>query len=140
MNLAASCSPSLRASPGARRRDAARAFPRRPAGPDRQQPDLHHHDRAGADFHRGAGGVHGLPDVRKLQGALQAWLVQSLVPDNIARQVLGYLTQFSRQGQPAGRAGLTVLLVTPWRWCSPSTARSTASGACEGRGRWRSAC
>ncbi|MCZ8256610.1 MAG: YihY/virulence factor BrkB family protein, partial [Polaromonas sp.] len=34
------------------------------------------------------------PMFAKLQGALQAWLIQSLIPDNIARQVLGYLTQF----------------------------------------------
>lgn len=35
------------------------------------------------------------PMFSKLQDALQAWLIQSLIPDNIARQVLGYLTQFS---------------------------------------------
>jgi membrane protein len=43
---------------------------------------------------------------------LQAWLIQSLIPDNIARQVLGYLTQFSRQANKLGIAGLAVLLVT----------------------------
>jgi membrane protein len=32
-----------------------------------------------------------------IPGALQDWLVRSLIPDNIARQVLGYLTQFSNQ-------------------------------------------
>ncbi|MFC5521640.1 YihY family inner membrane protein [Polaromonas jejuensis] len=52
------------------------------------------------------------PMFSKLQGALQAWLVQSLIPDNIARQVLGYLTQFSRQANKLGVAGLAVLLVT----------------------------
>lgn len=52
------------------------------------------------------------PMFSKLQGALQAWLVQSLIPDNIARQVLGYLTQFSRQANKLGIAGLAVLLVT----------------------------
>jgi membrane protein len=52
------------------------------------------------------------PMFAKLQGALQAWLIQSLIPDNIARQVLGYLTQFSRQANKLGIAGLAVLLVT----------------------------
>ncbi|WP_255368580.1 YihY family inner membrane protein [Polaromonas sp. OV174] len=52
------------------------------------------------------------PMFSKLQGALQAWLVQSLIPDNIARQVLGYLTQFSRQASKLGGAGLAVLLLT----------------------------
>src|SRR3954449_7350106 len=35
------------------------------------------------------------PMFAKLQGALQTWLVQSLIPDSISRQVLGYLTQFA---------------------------------------------
>jgi membrane protein len=52
------------------------------------------------------------PMFSKLQGALQGWLIQSLIPDNIARQVLGYLTQFSRQANKLGIAGLAVLLVT----------------------------
>ncbi len=52
------------------------------------------------------------PMFSKLQGALQGWLMQSLIPDNIARQVLGYLTQFSRQASKLGVAGLAVLLVT----------------------------
>ena len=52
------------------------------------------------------------PIFSKLQGALQSWLVQSLIPDNIARQVLGYLTMFSRQANKLGVAGLAILLVT----------------------------
>ncbi|MHB1197981.1 MAG: YihY family inner membrane protein [Polaromonas sp.] len=52
------------------------------------------------------------PMFSKLQGALQGWLIESLIPDNIARQVLGYLTQFSRQANKLGMAGLAVLLVT----------------------------
>ena len=52
------------------------------------------------------------PMFSTLQGALQAWLVKSLIPDNIARQVLGYLTQFSGQASKLGGAGLAVLLVT----------------------------
>lgn len=52
------------------------------------------------------------PMFAKLQGALQMWLVESLIPDNIARQVLGYLTQFSRQANKLGVLGLVALLVT----------------------------
>ena len=52
------------------------------------------------------------PMFSTLQEALQAWLVKSLIPDNIARQVLGYLTQFSGQASKLGGAGLAVLLVT----------------------------
>ena len=52
------------------------------------------------------------PMFSKLQGALQGWLVSSLIPDNIARQVLGYLTLFSSQANKLGVAGLAVLLIT----------------------------
>jgi len=52
------------------------------------------------------------PMFSKLQEALQVWLIKSLIPDNIARQVLGYLTQFSGQASKLGVAGLGVLLVT----------------------------
>ena len=52
------------------------------------------------------------PMFAKLQGTLQVWLVESLIPDNIARQVLGYLTQFTRQASRLGVVGLAVLVVT----------------------------
>lgn len=52
------------------------------------------------------------PMFSQLQGALEAWLVKSLIPDNIARQVLGYLTQFSGQASKLGGVGLGVLLLT----------------------------
>jgi membrane protein len=52
------------------------------------------------------------PMFSKMQGALQGWLIDSLIPDNIARQVLGYLTQFSKQANKLGVAGLGILLVT----------------------------
>ncbi|NDP64944.1 YihY family inner membrane protein [Polaromonas sp.] len=52
------------------------------------------------------------PMFSTLQAALQAWLVRSLIPDNISRQVLGYLTQFSGEASKLGGAGLAVLLVT----------------------------
>jgi membrane protein len=52
------------------------------------------------------------PMFGKLQGALQAWLVQSLIPDAIARQVLGYLTQFAGKASRLGTVGLAALFVT----------------------------
>ncbi len=52
------------------------------------------------------------PMFAKLQDVLQRWLVESLVPDNIARQVLGYLTQFASKASRLGMVGLSVLLVT----------------------------
>ena len=52
------------------------------------------------------------PMFGRLQGALQNWLVESLVPDNIARQVLSYLTQFAGQAGRLGAAGLAILVGT----------------------------
>ncbi len=48
----------------------------------------------------------------QFQSGLQRWLVESLVPDSIARQVLGYLGQFSSKASRLGSAGLVVLLVS----------------------------
>src|SRR6185436_14956587 len=52
------------------------------------------------------------PMFGKLQSSLQGWLVQSLVPDAIARQVLGYVTQFAGRASRLGVAGLAALMVT----------------------------
>jgi membrane protein len=52
------------------------------------------------------------PMFAKFQDVLQKWLIESLVPDNIARQVLGYLTQFAGKASKLGAAGLAVLLGT----------------------------
>ena len=52
------------------------------------------------------------PMFGKVQEALQAWLVQSLIPDSIARQVLGYLTQFAGKASRLGSVGLAALFVT----------------------------
>jgi membrane protein len=52
------------------------------------------------------------PMFGKLQDALQGWLVQALIPDAIARQVLGYLNQFAGKASRLGAVGLAVLLVT----------------------------
>lgn len=52
------------------------------------------------------------PMFGKLQLVLQKWLVESLVPDNIARQVLGYLTQFAGQASRLGALGLVAFFGT----------------------------
>lgn len=52
------------------------------------------------------------PMFAKFQDVLQKWLIESLIPDNIARQVLGYLTQFAGQASKLGVAGLAVLFTS----------------------------
>ena len=52
------------------------------------------------------------PMFGKLQTVLQQWLIESLVPDNIAKQVLGYLTQFSGKASRLGGISLVVLFGT----------------------------
>ena len=47
-----------------------------------------------------------------MQTTLQTWLVQSLVPDNIARSVLGYLTQFAAKASRLGAVGLVAFVIT----------------------------
>jgi membrane protein len=43
---------------------------------------------------------------------LQKWFVVSLIPDAIAQQVLGYLTQFARKANKLGSLGVVLLLMT----------------------------
>jgi membrane protein len=52
------------------------------------------------------------PVFGKFQGALQQYFLQSLVPDNIAKPVLGTLTQFAAKASRLGTAGLVFLLVS----------------------------
>jgi membrane protein len=52
------------------------------------------------------------PIFAKFQEVLQKWLVESLIPENIARQVLGYLTQFAGKANQLGAAGLAALFIT----------------------------
>ncbi len=52
------------------------------------------------------------PVFATMQTTLQTWLVQSLVPDNIARSVLGYLTQFASKASRLGAVGLIAFVVT----------------------------
>jgi membrane protein len=52
------------------------------------------------------------PMFSKLQEVLQKWFIDSLVPDNIARQVLGYVTQFSGKASRLGWTGFVALCGT----------------------------
>jgi membrane protein len=52
------------------------------------------------------------PMFAKFQDVLQKWLIASLIPDNIARQVLGYLNQFAGKASKLGSVGLAALMVT----------------------------
>ena len=52
------------------------------------------------------------PVFAKIQDQLQQWLVQSLVPETISRQVLGSLTQFSRKASRLGTVGFVAVIAT----------------------------
>ena len=52
------------------------------------------------------------PMFGQFQTVLQRWLIESLVPDSISRQVLGYLTQFSSKASRLGVVGVIFLLVS----------------------------
>lgn len=52
------------------------------------------------------------PVFGKFQDTVQRWLVESLVPESIARQVLGYLTQFARKASRLGTVGLVALVLS----------------------------
>ena len=52
------------------------------------------------------------PMFAKMQSTLQLWLVDSLIPDNISRQVLSYLGQFAANASKIGWVGALVFLIT----------------------------
>jgi membrane protein len=52
------------------------------------------------------------PMFARMQVGLQKWLVESLVPEAIARQVLTYLNQFAAKAGQMGWTGAVILLVT----------------------------
>lgn len=52
------------------------------------------------------------PVFGKFQDTIQRWLIESLMPESIARQVLSYLTQFSRKASRLGTAGLVAVLLS----------------------------
>ena len=51
------------------------------------------------------------PIFAQVQDQLQRWLIESLVPESISRQVLGSLTQFSRKASRLGLVGLAAVVV-----------------------------
>ena len=52
------------------------------------------------------------PVFGKFQDTIQRWLIDSLVPESIGRQVLSYLTQFSLKASRLGTAGLVAVLLS----------------------------
>lgn len=52
------------------------------------------------------------PIFGKFQDTIQRWLVESLVPESIARQVLGHVTQFARKASRLGSVGLVAVVLT----------------------------
>jgi membrane protein len=52
------------------------------------------------------------PMFSSLQGALEKYFLQSLVPDHIAKPVLGSLTQFAAKARTLGTAGLIFLVLS----------------------------
>ncbi len=52
------------------------------------------------------------PMFGKFQDTIQRWLIESLVPESIGRQVLSYLTQFSLKASRLGTAGLLAVLLS----------------------------
>lgn len=52
------------------------------------------------------------PMFAKLQDVLQKWLIDSLIPEAIARQVMGYITTFASKASRLGAVGLGLLLMT----------------------------
>ena len=52
------------------------------------------------------------PIFAKVQDQLQRWLIDSLVPESISRQVLGSLTQFSKKANRLGLVGLVAVVMT----------------------------
>lgn len=52
------------------------------------------------------------PIFSRMQARVQGWLIESLIPMNISRQVLGYLNQFASKASGLGALGLLVVLLT----------------------------
>ena len=52
------------------------------------------------------------PMFERLEPMLQKWLIDSLIPDNIARQVSAYLFKFADKASRMGWVGALILLVT----------------------------
>lgn len=56
--------------------------------------------------------VTAFPIFDQFQTVLQRWLVESLIPESISRQVLGYLTQFTNKASRLGSFGFAALMAS----------------------------
>ena len=56
--------------------------------------------------------VTAFPVFDQFQTVLQRWLLESLIPESISRQVLGYLTQFTTKASRLGSFGFAALLLS----------------------------
>jgi len=56
--------------------------------------------------------VTAFPIFDQFQTVLQRWLLESLIPESISRQVLGYLTQFTTKASRLGSFGFAALLLS----------------------------
>ena len=54
--------------------------------------------------------VTAFPLFDQFQNVLQRWLIESLIPDSISRQVLGYLTQFTNKASRLGVVSFAALV------------------------------
>ena len=54
--------------------------------------------------------VTAFPLFDQFQNVLQRWLIASLIPDSISRQVLGYLTQFTTKASRLGVVSFAALM------------------------------
>ena len=52
------------------------------------------------------------PQFADIQTLVQRWLIDSLMPEGISKQVLGYLTQFTTKASRLGVAGMVVLVLS----------------------------
>jgi len=52
------------------------------------------------------------PIFGQFQAGIQRWLVESLMPESISRQVLGYMTQFTAKASRLGVAGFAALVIS----------------------------
>lgn len=56
--------------------------------------------------------VTAFPIFDQFQTVLQRWLLESLIPESISRQVLGYLTQFTSKASRLGSFGFAALMLS----------------------------
>ena len=52
------------------------------------------------------------PQFADIQALVQRWLIDSLMPEGISRQVLSYVTQFTTKASRLGLAGMVILVIS----------------------------